>query len=266
MTDDEILKVAGEIERGRDVLVDPRWQALAEGTLGEADRAELEALASRSEEARRALEAHRPLDAAEQAEIVERLLAASPTPAIAPVIALRPHRKVRAAIVALGSLAAAAALFLMLPAREPGAIPAYEVAMAGEQAQRGPAPLAGAPRVFGPGSDVELVLRPAVAEKGPIAARGFLSREGRAQAWAPPIEVSSDGAVRIAGPYEAVFRGVAPGAVELVIVVGRPGAIPSDATLVEMTRQGSSSGPREGSWHLLRVPVRLLDRSSPRDP
>ena len=264
MTDDEILKAAGEIERGRDLLADPRWLALTEGTLGEADRAELEALASRSEEGRRALEAHRPLDAAEQAEMVERILGASPV--IAPVITLRPRSKARAALIALGSLAAAAALFFTLPARDPGAIPAYEVAMAGEQAQRGPAPSEGAPRVFGPGSDIELVLRPAVAEKGPIAARGFLLRDGRVQAWAPPIEVSSDGSVRIAGPYEAVFRGVAPGDVELVLVVGRPGVIPSDPTLVEMTRQGSPSGPREGSWHLLRVPVRLLDRGSLRDP
>ena len=263
MTDDEILRVAGEIERGRDVLADPRWQRLAEGTLGEADRAELEALASRSEEARTALEAYRPLDATEQAELVDKLLAASPAPTLAPVIPLRPRRKVLAALFAIGSMAAAAALFLMLPAHAPGAIPAYEVAMAGEQMQRGPAAPSGAARVFGPGSDVELVLRPAVAEAGPIAARGFISRDGRVEAWAPPIEVSAEGAVRIAGPYETVFHGVAPGAVDLVLVVGRSGLLPSDATLVEVAQRGSSSGPREGSWHLVRVPVRLLDRGSP---
>ncbi len=266
MTDDETLRVAGEIERGRDVLADPRWQALTEGTLGEADRAELEALASRSEEARRALEVYRPLDATDQAELVEKLLAVAPAPVLAPVIPLRPRRKALTALFAIGSMAAAAALFLALPARDPGAIPAYEVAMAGEQSQRGPAAPSGAVRVFGPGSDVELVLRPAVAEKGAIAAQGFISRDGRVEAWAPPIEVSADGAVRIVGPYEVVFRGVAPGAVELVLVVGRPGLIPSDPTLVEVAQRGSSSGPRERSWHLVRVPVRLLDRGSPYDP
>ena len=259
MTEDEILRAAGEIERGRDILADPRWQALVEGTLGAADRAELEALASRSKEGRLALEAYRPLDATDQAELVDRLLVASP----ARVIPLRPRRKALATLFTIGSLAAAAALFVMLPRRDPGVIPEYEVAMAGEQTRRGPAAPDGAVRVFGAGSDVELVLRPAVAAKGPLAARGFLSRDGRVQAWAPPIEVSADGAVRIAGTYETVFRGIAPGAVDLVLVVGRPGLIPPDATLIEVTQRGLSSDPHERSWQLVRIPVRLVDRGSP---
>jgi hypothetical protein len=263
MTDDEILREASEIEKGRDVLADPRWQALAEGTLGAADRAELEALARGSEDARIAFDAYRPLDATDQAEIVDKILVASPAPALAPVIALRPRRNAVAALFAIGSLAAAAALFLALPARGPAAIPAYEVSIAGEKMQRGTPFPADAEHDFGPGSEVDLVLRPAIAEKGPLQARGFIVRDGRARAWSPPIEISADGAVRIAGTYETVFRDVAPGSVELALFVGRFGLLPPETTMIDVTRWGSPSDPREGSWRLLRIPIRLVDRGLP---
>jgi hypothetical protein len=274
MTDDEILSVATEVARKRHVLADPRWEALAHGTLGEADRAELEALAQRSDEARRALDLHRPLDALEEEELIERALAraskqtpdpASPSPSPTPVIPQRPRRLGLAAFVSLASVAAAVVLFLQVDRGgvTPGPLPSYSSpAITGEQLQRGVASPDVPEHVFGPGSEVELVLRPDVPARGPIAAHTFLGRGGHVAAWGAPIEVSTDGSVRIAGSYETIFRGVPPGPVDLVIAVGRPGRVPSTPAGVDEAMAGSSAAA-DGSWRLLRVRVRLVDRGSP---
>lgn len=258
MTDDEILAAAAGAAREDDVLADPRWPSFAEGSLGEEDRADLVELAQRTEDGRRALDVYRPITAAEQASFVDQILA----PAPARAQSIRP-RKVRARIAVAFSvvaLAAATTLLLVVPGRGLSPVPDYSIALVGEQTQRGPAVAAPVP-FFGPGAEVELIARPATRTTGAVAARGFITREGRVEAWSPPIEVSPEGSVRIAGSFEEVFRGVPPGEVDLVLAVGRSGSIPGDPSVLYPALLGEST-PREASWRVVRIRVRILARAA----
>ncbi len=255
MTDDEVLEAAAAAAREHDVLADPRWPSFAEGSLGEDESAALVALARQTEAGRRALDLYRPIPAAEQATFVDQILA--PAPARVPATGARGPRRAAAMAFSIVALAAGTTLLLTLPARGPSPVPDYSITLVGEQTQRGPAAAAPLP-VFGPGSEVDLVARPATATMGAVAARAFLLREGRVEAWSPPMEVSSAGSVRIAGSFEEVFRGIAPGAVDLVLAVGRPGSIP-EVSVVYPALVGASAPP-EGAWRLVRIRAQIVAR------
>ncbi|WP_437625323.1 hypothetical protein [Sorangium sp. So ce1151] len=53
-------------------------------------------------------------------------------------------------------------------------------------------------------------------------------RDGRQEVWRPPVEITAEGVVRIAGTREAVFPGMPEGPWEVVLAVGRPDALPAD--------------------------------------
>jgi hypothetical protein len=126
-----------------------------------------------------------------------------------------------------------------------------------EQAVRGSAPEQELPRL-GPGSLLDLVLRPELAVKEPVEVRAFLLRQGEARAWTPPMERSDDGAVRIRGPVEALLS-VPPGEWTLAIAVGRPGTLPVDpGELRSWVEEGRT--PEAGPWRLLTRRFLLVDR------
>jgi len=79
--EDPLLKALTDTAKEIDPLADPRWEALAEGTLSAEDEAALAALARTSERHRALYEAFRPLDEAARARIAASLVAASPPPA-----------------------------------------------------------------------------------------------------------------------------------------------------------------------------------------
>src|SRR5438128_469601 len=54
-----------------------------------------------------------------------------------------------------------------------------------------------------------------------------------AHAWHPPMDVSSEGAVRIAGPSAAVFEGRS-GAFDVLVIAARPGALPDEAHALDV--------------------------------
>jgi hypothetical protein len=143
-------------------------------------------------------------------------------------------------VPAIAALAAAAAVALLvgLPARAPSngdPLPAYEVSLlGGERSTRAePAPTDPRPPLrLGPGSSLEIVLRPATPDRKPIAAGGFLIQDGRARVWPIQPEISPDGAIRVAGERETLFPNLAAGSYEIVIAVGRVGALPEADAVV----------------------------------
>ncbi|WP_437313099.1 hypothetical protein [Sorangium sp. So ce385] len=255
------LAALARTAREQDLTADPRWDALAERELSADDEVELRAQAGRSTAARAALEAFRPFDESErdafEAQVMTAMEAtpaatsgAAPTaavPSLSPAAAqvatsaastapqpktviapLRARRRALVAMASTGLLAtAAAALLLFRPAAGPP-FPGYTLSIAGgERNARGAPGAPAAPRI-GPGSLVELVLRPATPVRGPVAVRGVLVQGGRRETWRPPVEITADGVVRIAGTREALFPGLPDGPWEVVLAVGRPDALPAD--------------------------------------
>jgi hypothetical protein len=158
------------------------------------------------------------------------------------------------ALTWLAPLAAAAALALVLlrPSAAPE-LPEYRLdASSGERTLRSadPAPVA-VPR-YGPGSRIELVLRPSTAVRGPVAARAFLLQGGEVKPWPVAVEVAPEGAVRIAGPVEALLPRVS-GELEILLAVGRPDALP-DAAAVHEALARPPAGWRLLRYRLVRLP------------
>ncbi|MEP7126194.1 MAG: hypothetical protein ABJE95_35000 [Byssovorax sp.] len=269
MTDDELLQVAREVAREDDPLQDERWDALPSGDLSEGDLAALRLLAEHSDPAREAFLALQPLDEADRERIVDAILtgqakAAAPPRKGALVISFpRRARRALGAIVVAGSLAAAAAAALLVP-RGAALVPEYEASIVGEQTQRSGAPGVGVPQI-GPGSQLDLVLRPEVAVDGPIALRSFIFRGGSVRSWEANAVIAEGGSLRIVGAYEALFGDTPKGSCELVFVVGRPSALPSDPEAVAAALR-EPVGSHRTTWQLVRVPVLLVDRARPGSP
>ena len=265
----ELARVARERQQAE--ARDPRWESLAAGTLSEADRQELERLAREDPAAGEAYEAFKPLDAAARERIAERLkreLAAEPAREAPPppvseaspparILPLSPRRRLRGIAPALAAMAVAAAVLIGVFSRGEPPLPGYGLSFSSEQGVRAGAPELEVPRL-GPGSLVELVLRPEQAVEEPVEVRAFLLRPGEARAWTPPMERSSEGAVRIRGPVEALLS-IPPGEWTLAIAVGRPGTLPEDpGEVLAFLEQGRA--PEAGSWRLLTRRFLLVDR------
>ncbi|MBL9027902.1 MAG: hypothetical protein JNL21_37265 [Myxococcales bacterium] len=157
------------------------------------------------------------------------------------------QRRVAAVVTAL-ALAAGIALFV-LP-REPGtgpersALPSYELAVSGGQAQLRSEP-ASLLRI-GPGSALVATLRPSTAEREPVIARAYLVRGGEAHPLDLSVTVSPEGAVRLAGTIEKLP--IPAGDAELVIAVAREG--------VEIDPLATSA---TGAFRRLSQPVLLVE-------
>lgn len=166
-----------------------------------------------------------------------------------------------AAIVPLAAAAAIGAVWIGGGFRSgaSGAMPGYEVAITGSKAMRAD-PSAqptspNAPIAVDPKGDFELVARPAVPTSG-VAARALLVCGGAPPApWAAPIDISSEGAVRIQGTTRALFPNPR-GECDIVLFVAKSAAtLPSDedATRLAASPSGSSANVRT-----VRARVRFL--------
>jgi hypothetical protein len=267
---EKILLELGRVarERRQAEARDERWESLTEGTLSEADRKELERLAREDPAAGEAYEAFKPLDAAARERMTARLereLAAEApkeaskpvAPPPAKVIPLAPRRRLLAVVPAVAAMAAAAAVFLVVFPRGGPPLPGYALSLSSEQEVRSGAPEAEVPRL-GPGSLIDLILRPEQAVTEPVEVRAFLLRPGEARAWTPPMERSSEGAVRIHGSVESLLS-IPPGEWTLAIAVGRPGTLPTDPGELRFLVEAGRA-PAAGSWRLLTRRFLLVDR------
>jgi hypothetical protein len=99
-------------------------------------------------------------------------------------------------------------------------LPAYSISIA---APAGDPPFAAEHRLA-PGERLELVLRPASRVSVPLTVSAYLLREGEAQRWDIAAQIDDDGAVRVAGAREELFRDRPDGAWDAVFAVGRAGA------------------------------------------
>jgi hypothetical protein len=162
-----------------------------------------------------------PLDAEAKGRIGARVLEEIGAAPAGRVVPFRRRLRVPAA-VAGAAVALAAVLVMFLRLVGPAPLPGYEAAFAGESALRGTQPQAEPARV-GPGSALSLVARPRQPVQGAVEASAFLVRGESARPWAAPVQVSAEGAVRIAGPADDLLP-PEPGPWTAVIVIRRPGA------------------------------------------
>lgn len=230
----DALREAARLE-GADPLADPRWDALAEGTASDDDVRALEALAVADPELADAPSAFAPLSEGERARFADAILATlasdaaraaeAPPPssrraAVIPLPVAHPPRAGRL-LYAVAALAVAAGVGLVvLRGGSPGpALPAYAMEVSGDQGVRGEP---GTALALGPGARVLLSLRPEGAIPGDLTARAYVVQGGVALPLDGAAEVSDEGAVRVAARLPA---GLALGAAELVVLVGRPAAV-----------------------------------------
>jgi hypothetical protein len=265
MKDDELLRGLKQVFHDEKIARegDRPFEALADGTLSERERAELEALAAADPVTADKLDAYRPLGADFEESMAQSFLASpSAVTAItsapaAPVKKAGPAsgRVARIGLLIATPLAMAAAVALVVRQSGQGTsvdgLPTYELTVMGNaQQQRAGEPLAAAGEVhLHPNAFFEATARPAVPAKEGIGARAAIVRDGHARAWAVPLDLSPEGAVHIAGPAATLFPETR-GAYDIVVALGRPGALPDDRALFACaesvsTAQGKS-GPCDG--------------------
>jgi hypothetical protein len=150
---------------------------------------------------------------------------------------------------------------------DPGAVamlpvPAYAMTLAGgEVRERSASSGAGATARLGPGSRLEITLRPATRVDGPVAVRAFLIQGETARPWDVHADLSEQGAARIEGETETLFPGVPEGEWEIAIAIGRPAALPDSAAGLADAR--SSKAGKDNKFRVLRFNVLLLPRAAP---
>ncbi|HEX9670359.1 MAG TPA: hypothetical protein VGC93_12875 [Thermoanaerobaculia bacterium] len=268
MRDDELLRQLADLARQEEeeenrLPLDPRWDALAAGTLPPAEAEALRAEAEASPEKRAAYEAFAPLGE----EFRERMVAtaraglapaapaksaAAPRSSPAPRLPLdrRQRRLWLSGTAAAVVLAATVVLVLLLPGLGSEPLPPYAARLAGgTQEWRGgetevPAAEAPAVPVFAPGNRLELLFRPERAVGGRLAVETFVSRDGGLVPWTAPVEISEHGAVRLEGVIGEEVR-LPPGEATLVVAIGRAGSLPGAAALAarlrELPRRGGAA-------------------------
>lgn len=191
----------------------------------------------------------RPFDEAAVDRITAKLLGAEPS-ASAPAKVVRPWRFSWVA----APLAAAAAVALWVGTR-PAAdtLPAYELDVVRAKSSRAPGEARDTEVTLDPDGDLELVARPATPAPD-VAARAVLVRDGTARPWAAPIDVSSEGAVRIAGANKALFPETR-GTWEIVVLVAKKDALPSEPEAARV-----AVGPRPAPpLRSVRAKVRFIE-------
>ncbi|WP_437541170.1 hypothetical protein WME97_26345 [Sorangium sp. So ce367] len=150
---------------------------------------------------------------------------------------------------------------------DPGAVamlpvPAYAMTLAGgEVRERSASSGAGATARLGPGSRLEITLRPATRVDGPVAVRAFLIQGETARPWDVHADLSEQGAARIEGETETLFPGVPEGEWEIAIAIGRPAALPDSTAGLADAR--SSKAEKDNKFRVLRFNVLLLPRAAP---
>jgi hypothetical protein len=235
--DDELLRELGRAVRAAERSADAQREERLSGHGLEPDELqEMQARAQRDAELARALDAHAPLDAQVKARISAELVAvaqrqnasAGEAAAATPgrVVALEPRaaRARRAAWLVLPLSAAAAALLWLAGSRQVAPIPAYALQVSGARAEMrsGPAVTDGADAEaavrVGADTRLRVLLRPATAVTGEVAARVYLARGDALSEWPAQIQPAESGALQLvlAAPPQSVAGA------EARIVVARP--------------------------------------------
>lgn len=257
MKNDELLEPTAAPNE-EDLALQPRWTALRDGAISEKEMAALEEEAQQSEDARLLFDAYRPLDRAARERITARVMASvreqrpppgpSPQPrppAVVPVpVPSRPHVPPRL-IALLGGAVLASAVAVGARGCTTPLPETAQLAMTidAEKTVRGAAPSNELPHL-GPGSTFTVQLRPSQAIDGKLEARAFLVRDERARVWPVPIELAPGGAARISGTKEALFPGIGAGRWEVMVVVGRPGKLPSVDEVARLTPEERRKGTK----------------------
>jgi hypothetical protein len=266
-TRDPVLDALGALARSEqgDVLADPRWEKLAAGEATDEDMAALRAMAKEHPEARDALHVLAPAGEAFTDRVIEAIHAEpattkgpatsderatstkpatsdEPAPTDEPSAKVVPIATKRSAlpwptIVGAFALAAAVALAVSLQQGEEP-LPMYEpVSVSGVKEVRSDAPAE--VRLTREGT-ITAAMRPVVPVKGALAARAWLVRGDDAVALACEVERSDDGAVRVT-TSRPKGRTIASGAADLVVLVCRPDALPSE----QVTRSSELAGDED---------------------
>jgi hypothetical protein len=259
MSPDDLLGDLARAEREEQASADPRWEKLARGELSPSEVAKIRAEAEQDPEVALLFEAYRPLSDATKAQIAERVLPRG-VKSSATGARVLPWR--RAAWVAL-PLAAAAGLAVWIGRSSPEPVamttagaPDYVLSVTGgDRAQRSNAPRgAGLVELQGD-SKLELVVRPSAPVSGPVTVRAFLVQGGVARAWAPRMDHSSDGVVRVTGTAAELLGG-APGTWDVAFAVGPADSVPADPAVIAAAL-GADAASRP--YQLLVTRVRVVD-------
>lgn len=169
---------------------------------------------------------------------------ASPSPRVAPAAAapLRRRRGWRAGSAAAAALAASILLLVVQPWQEP--LPPYVALLAGgtEDLRAGEAPASGGTPVFAPGNSFELILTPERETAEDLAVETFVVRREEVAPWAAPVEVSEQGAIRVAGVIGEEVQ-LPEGESTLLVVFGRRGSLPAAKELSD--RGGPGCRPHD---------------------
>jgi Putative zinc-finger len=114
------------------------------------------------------------------------------------------------------------------------------------------------PYRFTQGGAFELVLYPQEPIAGDVKVETFLAREDGIEPWPAPVEVSSEGAARIAGRVGSQIA-LPPGSSELFVAIGRPDALPDPDSLRRQLEGSAFVQGRE--WAAWRITVSVADES-----
>lgn len=259
MTEERLLRELADAVRrraeGRPDWLDDRWERLAAGTLPPEERTELEALAERSEEARRLWELCQPLSSEVRGRILERIKGQEQGKA------MEPSRRFPGGVwwwAPAAVAAAVAAVIVLWPGRAAAPLPGYSVELAGGvQVQRSP-DLPPPMPVFEAGTRFELTLRPETRVEGRLEVRGYLAPGDPPdrfdlEPWLAREVSPGRGAVTIDGIVGEDIE-LRPGDWRLWLVVARPGAMPEiDELEADLTR-----GVTQGQGWVAAAPTRSL--------
>ena len=166
------------------------------------------------------------------------------------------------AATAVLSLAAGAVLFLRFQGSGVETLPVYTAVVEGgrsdQRAFPGPsaAPTGRAPARLSAGGRVDITLRPATTAGGELTVRAFLVDSNTARPWNAPVEPRPNGSFRVAGIERRMLPEPIVGAAELVFVIGRPGALPSDAEIARLLVARAPFEP-EGAAQVVAIPLTL---------
>lgn len=160
-----------------------------------------------------------------------------------------PRRRLSVGTATVTLLAVAAAVALWWVPSPSQELPRYGAEVeGGVVALRGADRSAGEPPVLGPDDRLGIVLRPDVDVEGPIAAAGVVMVEGDARPWRVPPPLPSGNVVIEGTASELGLWRHGPGVRRLVVVVGRPDALPTLGVDTPATGPG---------WQVFDVVVRL---------
>ncbi|WP_428263787.1 CHAT domain-containing protein [Haliangium sp.] len=172
-------------------------------------------------------------------------------PTVGKVIPFRRRRQRWLAGGTVAVAAAAVATLALWPQAQP--LPTYALHVSGGQKSSRSTEAVAERRRMGAGDRLDVVLRPATAVAGPVAARVFL--EGPAQTVRElrvTPDIAPEGAIHIEGTTERLLP-VPPGSYTLIIAIGRDDALP-DAAGVGAAREQPGDAVR-----LFEVPVERVE-------